>query len=112
MAIQNFARAILEEDGYFVLTAGNGEVALLLSQQYPGHIHLLLTDVVMPNMSGVELSKRISAERPGIQIVLMSGHSFVENINPMHAFLQKPFVPEQLSDTIKELLPLRHATGT
>ena len=101
--IQNIARITLEREGYFVLTAENGEVAMSISQQYPGKIHLLLSDVEMPKMNGVELSDRISRERPGILIVLMSG-SFAENI-PKFPFLPKPFVPKQLKDTIKALLP-------
>src|SRR5438093_11221235 len=51
--IQNIVRVTLEQEGYFVLTAENGEAALVMSRQYPGRIHLLLTDVGMPNMSGV-----------------------------------------------------------
>ena len=91
--------------GIFVLTAENGEVALSLSKQYADQIHVLLTDVVMPKMGGMELSKRMSTERPGIRVVLMSGHSFAESINPEYPFLQKPFLPNQLSNTIKALLP-------
>jgi two-component system, cell cycle sensor histidine kinase and response regulator CckA len=110
--VQNIARITLEQEGYFVLTAPNGEVALYLSRQYPGQIDLLLTDVVMPQMSGVELSERISKERPGIQIVLMSGNSFAENINPKFPFLQKPFGPKELRETIKGLIPVRNGTRT
>jgi two-component system, cell cycle sensor histidine kinase and response regulator CckA len=106
-AIQNMVRNKLEEEGYFVLTAENGEAALILSHQYPGRIHLLLTDIVMPNMSGVELSKQLSAERPGIRIVLMSGY-FEEDINPEFRLLKKPFALQELTDTIKGLLPPRH----
>jgi len=103
--IQNFVRVMLEREGYFVLTAEDGEAALSLSKQYPGQIHLLLTDIMMPKMGGVELSRRISAERPGIQIVLMTGYTFAENIDPKFPCLQKPFKLKKLRDTIKDLIP-------
>ena len=108
-AIQNMVRNRLEADGYFVLSAENGEAALFVSHQYPGRIHLLLTDLRMPNMNGVELSKRISAERPGIQIVFMSGYC-EEEVNPEFRFLKKPFALEELSETIQKLLPVRHGS--
>ena len=109
--IQNIARITLEREGYFVLTAGNGEVALRLSQQYPGKIHLLLADIVMPKMSGVELSNRILTERPGIRIVLMSGHTFAEKIDPTFPFLQKPFDLKDLKDTVRLSISAFHGTG-
>jgi CheY-like chemotaxis protein len=104
--IQDIARNTLEQEGYFVLAADNGEDALFLSQQYPGQIHLLLSDVIMPKMSGIELSRRILTERPDIQILLMSG--FAENADPIFPFLQKPFGVKQLIDTIKGIIPVRH----
>jgi CheY-like chemotaxis protein len=104
--IQDIARNTLEQEGYFVLAADNGEDAMSLSQQYPGQIHLLLSDVIMPKMSGIELSRRVLTERPDIQILLMSG--FAENVDPKFPFLQKPFGVKQLIDTIKGLIPVRH----
>src|SRR4051794_8375346 len=87
--ILNIVRITLERDGYFVLTAENGEAALMLSRSYSGEIHLLLSDVCMPKMSGIQLSKRITQERPGICVLLMSG-SFEEE-NPGFPLLRKPF---------------------
>jgi response regulator RpfG family c-di-GMP phosphodiesterase len=69
-AVLNFARITLEREGYFILTAQNGEEALHLSRQYRGEIDILLTVIKMPKMSGTVLSRRISAERPGTRIVL------------------------------------------
>jgi CheY-like chemotaxis protein len=106
--IQNIARITLEEEGYFVLVADNGEDALLLSQQYPGEIHLLLTDIIMPKMSGAELCRRVLSERPTVRILLMSGYGIEEHIDPNLPFLQKPFGVKKLIDTIQELVPIRH----
>jgi len=106
ISVRNFAQIILEEEGYLVLTAENGDAALSVSRNYPGKIHFLLTDVVMPKMGGLELSSRIAVERPGICIVLMSGHSFAENIDQTFPFVQKPFHPQKLKDVMKALIPV------
>jgi two-component system, cell cycle sensor histidine kinase and response regulator CckA len=103
-AVLNFARITLEREGYFILTAQNGEEALHLSRQYRGEIDILLTVIKMPKMSGTVLSRRISAERPGTRIVLMSGHAFEEPVNPKFPLLEKPFGPKQLSETIGGLI--------
>jgi len=102
--ILNIVRITLERDGYFVLTAENGEAALMLSRSYSGEIHLLLSDVCMPKMSGIQLSKRMTQERPGICVLLMSG-SFEEE-NPGFPLLRKPFGMNRMSETVKGLLPL------
>ena len=57
-------RVALEDEGYFVLAAGDGEQALSMSRQFPGTIHALLSDVKMPNLDGLELRKTILTERP------------------------------------------------
>jgi CheY-like chemotaxis protein len=101
--VQNFVRITLERHGYFVLTAENGEEALLLSRKYPSNIHLLLSDVRMPIMSGIELSKRISIERPGIRILLMSS-DFGEGYPAKVPLLEKPFSPKSLIEAVETLL--------
>src|SRR5579871_378028 len=73
--VRNYARRVLEAEGYFTLTADNGEEALLISIQYPGPIHLLLSDVRMPVVNGLELTQKIVRHRPQIKIILMSGES-------------------------------------
>jgi DNA-binding NtrC family response regulator len=101
--ILNVARVTMERDGYFVLTAEDGDNALHLSRNYPGDIHLLLTDVRMPRMSGIQLGKRVQRERPETRVLLMSG-AFDEN-NPGFTLLHKPFGITKLSETVKGLLP-------
>lgn len=101
VVIRNVARIVLEAEGYFILTAGDGEQALFLSRQYPGIIHALLSDINMPNMEGLELRKRILTERSEIRVLLMSGMDAPANNIP---FLRKPFSPTVLKQKIRELL--------
>lgn len=98
--VQNVARIVLESAGYFVLTAENGEQALYISERYPGLIHLLLSDVRMPVMNGLELKDKICLQRPEIKIVLMSGETPPVNV----PFLRKPFNPTQLRDKVDSVL--------
>jgi PAS domain S-box-containing protein len=94
--------------GYNVLTAGSGEEALLVAGEQ-GHIDLLLTDVVMPKMSGRELSETLCALRPDLKVIYMSGYtddavlrSGIDHLNA--AFLQKPFGLAKLGRKVRETL--------
>ena len=107
--VLNIARITLERDGYFLLTAENGEEALYLSRRFPGEIHLLLTDVTMPKIGGLELSKRVSAERPTTRILLMSGATSSADSDTKYPLLPKPFNTAKLSDTVRGLLPVRRS---
>src|SRR5258708_5069765 len=71
--VRNLVRTILINEGYAVLDANDGEHALEISRGFPGSIHMLLTDVKMPKMNGLELSQQIARERPGIKVLIMSG---------------------------------------
>ena len=102
VVVLNVARLVLEREGYFVLTAGNGEEALNLSRTFPGTIHALLTDVKMPVMDGLVLREKILAERPGINVLLMSGN--IEAPTDDIPSLRKPFGPAVLRERIRELL--------
>ena len=107
--VRRLAREILSGNGYQVLEAGNGREALLLSEAHRGEIHLLVTDIVMPKMSGRELTERIRPLRPDLRILYMSGytddailrHGVLEDGIP---FLQKPFTPEGLARKVREVL--------
>ena len=103
------ANAILKRSGYRVLAAMNAAEALLLCDMHSESIALLLTDVVMPQMSGVELAKRLSHARPELKVLYMSGYtddSVVRHgiLESEMAFLQKPFTPETLTRKVREVL--------
>src|SRR4249919_1220120 len=93
VGVQFFVRSLLKADGFTILTASDGKAALEASRNYPGPIDLLLSDVEMPRMDGLELCKNISAERPGINVLMMSGEpSCKEQVCTTGLpFLQKPF---------------------
>jgi PAS domain S-box-containing protein len=106
------ARGILRRHGYSVLEARNGGEALLLSENHPGVIHLLLSDVVMPEMSGPELAKRLAVGRPEMKILCMSGYtddSIVRHgvLEAKVAYLQKPVTPGTLTRKVREVLATR-----
>jgi len=102
-------RRILEESGYRVVEAGGGEEALAVAEGLDGPIHLLLTDVVMPGMSGDELAKRLGERRPKMKVLFMSGYSpeaIATNghLLPGSSFLSKPFTASDLVDRVQETL--------
>ncbi len=99
----------LERLGYTVLSAESGDVALALVQQHTGPIALVITDVVMPDMSGPELVRRLGAARPGLRTLFMSGYADdalgAENELPADVnFIQKPFSPTALARRVREIL--------
>ncbi len=107
--VRQVARRILEMHGYTVLEAASGPEALLVSQQTQGPIHLMLTDVVMPGMSGGQTAERLQAERPELKVVFMSGHtenSIVHHgvLDPGVAFIQKPFRSDLLVHNVRLVL--------
>jgi two-component system cell cycle sensor histidine kinase/response regulator CckA len=107
--VRSLARAVLERTGYTVIEAADGATALALAAQHGDEIDLLLTDVVMPGMTGLELARRLAAMHRGLPIVLMSGYA--EEGLPRAAaadgelgFLAKPFTNEALLARIREAL--------
>ena len=107
--VRQVARRILEINGYTVLEADSGHAALSVSQQAPGPIHLMLTDVVMPGISGGETAQLLQAQRPDLRVLFMSGHtenSIVHHgvLDPGVAFLQKPFKHDLLVSKVREVL--------
>jgi CheY-like chemotaxis protein len=107
----------LRSMGYSVLAACNGGEALSLSEQHPGPIHLLLTDVVMPNMSLPELASRLMPLRPELTVVYMSGYideTVVQHgmLDSTVAFLQKPFTQDVLASKLREMLDAVHLQDT
>ena len=98
---------ILARKGYRVLQAGSGEEALVISRLHRGAVHLLLTDVTMPEMKGPELAQRLRAERPATRVVFMSGYNderLSDGGPDSPVYLQKPFAPHLLGETVRAVL--------
>jgi two-component system cell cycle sensor histidine kinase/response regulator CckA len=99
----------LESVGYTVLDVSSGKEALQYAKDFRGTIHLLLSDVVMPEMSGPELARQVVLLRPGIKVVLTSGYTddaIAQQgaLDPTVAFIQKPYRPKALARKIREVL--------
>jgi two-component system cell cycle sensor histidine kinase/response regulator CckA len=99
----------LQMRGYTVLKARNGREALMICRRHPGPIHLLLTDVGMPQMMGPELAQRLALSHPDLKVLYMSGYTSdalgERNVaGPGTAFLQKPFTPGALARAVREVL--------
>jgi two-component system cell cycle sensor histidine kinase/response regulator CckA len=108
-AIRTVIRRFLEMSAYTVLEAASPREALELAGSYERRIDLLLTDVVLPKMSGRELAERLAAQRPGLLVLYMSGYTgdaivHQGRLEPDTAFLQKPFAPDALLRQIREVL--------
>jgi len=102
-------KKLLEQLGYRVLAASGPNQALQLAAGHTGEIHLLLTDVILPEMSGYDLQKRLSSLRPGLKCLFMSGFPASPTgqqgrLNKGIHFLQKPFVTERLAVKVREAL--------
>jgi len=101
---------ILEKSGYRVISAANGEQALGMLAEMQGPLHLLLlTDVIMPGMSGARLAAEVLADRPDLKVLFVSGHSddvltHHGELDPETNFLEKPFTPDGLVNKVREVL--------
>ncbi|MGP0048244.1 MAG: response regulator [Solirubrobacteraceae bacterium] len=107
-ALRTLVVTMLEEQGYAVLHAGNGLDAIAVAERHVGAIDLLVTDVVMPRLSGPELARQLQTLRPGLEVLFMSGY---DDSRPVSRGVQetkvnllvKPFTPDQLIDRVAEL---------
>ena len=103
--VQKFVSALLTKSGYHLILASNGLDALQKARAYEGVIHLLLSDVEMPGMTGIELAIQLAQERPDTRILLISGlPSGMLVLNNGWQFLPKPFMPDMLRDRIRDFL--------
>jgi len=107
--VRDLVLAVLKTRGYRVLCSENGAEAMRLEREHPGRIHLLITDVVMPGMSGRELAEHLLSLRPELKVLFMSGYTDDAVLRhgviaPGSAFLQKPFALEDLLQRTRALL--------
>jgi two-component system cell cycle sensor histidine kinase/response regulator CckA len=107
--VRALAREVLERQGYTVLEAGDGAQALQIHEKEGDRIDLILTDVVMPRMSGREMVDRVRATRPGMRVLYMSGYTgdaIVRHgvLDASMLLLGKPFTPAALIAKIREVL--------
>jgi PAS domain S-box-containing protein len=107
--LRRMTREVLETSGYHVLEAANGDEAIRISRAYPGTIQVMLTDVVMPGLSGPELARVLGDLRPRMKVMYVSGYpddDSVPMVRPADGtdFLQKPFTPTALENRLRTLL--------
>ncbi len=102
--VRTFAAAVLQRNGYGVITAADGQEALDKSRQFTGPIHLLLSDVQMPKMSGIELATQLQIERPQTRVLLMSNMAPIWPLNKGWQFLPKPLTFTVLKDRVYDIL--------
>jgi DNA-binding response OmpR family regulator len=104
--VRNLITLLLQSERYVVLSASDGQEGLELSRKYPGKIDLLITDVDMPRLNGMNLYSHLLQERPGIKTIVMSGgdaHEILRH-NVNLPFLPKPFDGEALFSRVREIL--------
>lgn len=109
LLVRDIAVQALRTQGYTVLEATNGSEAVRIAGEYAGEIHLLVTDVVMPQMGGKKLAERLQALHPRLKVLYMSGYTDDAIVHrgvlaPGIAFLQKPFSPASLARKVREVL--------
>jgi two-component system cell cycle sensor histidine kinase/response regulator CckA len=111
--VRELARLALSEKGYTVLVASSPEDAESACARHGAEIHLLLTDLIMPGITGRELAKRLTARHPKMRVLYMSGYTYGITVQTGMqrgmledgvAFLQKPFTPSALSEKVREVL--------
>ncbi len=111
-SVRRLVRRMLRRGGYTVLEAGDGEEALAVAERHAGRIDLVVTDLVMPRMSGRELAASLATLRPDARILFMSGYTDEAVIRhgiqePGTAFVHKPFTATALAERVRELLDAR-----
>ena len=108
--LRTIYRKILEDKGYTVLEAGDGERAIQVAEQYKANVALLLVDVSLPKTKGPDVAKILLQQRPTLKVLFMSGHSDEVVSGPDHllpegsSFIQKPFAAEELFRRLREML--------
>src|SRR5207248_11602693 len=108
-SVREMTSEYLQSIGYTVLAAASGQEALQRAKESNQTIHLLLTDVVMPELNGPELAEQIGKIRPGVKVIFTSGYACETlahrgSLDPSVAFIQKPYRPKALARRIREVL--------
>jgi two-component system, cell cycle sensor histidine kinase and response regulator CckA len=108
-SVRSFTKAALKASGYHVIEASDGDEAIAVAERYVEEIHLVLTDVVMPGISGKESSERLKEVRPNLKVLFMSGYTadvIAQRgiLDRSVAFLHKPFSPVELAAKVREIL--------
>jgi len=102
--VRDLIAQILKSSGYRVLAAANGGEALLTCERFSGPIDLLVTDIIMPGMSGRELAERLASLRPDLRVLYISGYTDHGVLKENMQFIQKPFTPQSLTRKVREVL--------
>jgi len=116
-AVREIVSKTLQRNGYTVLETDNGTMATHICEQHHGPIHLMLTDVFMPDTNGGDLASHLSVLRPDMKVLYMSGYtdSFIFHhgiLNPDADLIQKPFSPNDLTNRVLEMLTEARAVGS
>jgi two-component system, cell cycle sensor histidine kinase and response regulator CckA len=109
-----FVSAVLRQGGYEVVEAANGTDALSIVRRMRGTVDVLVTDINMPRMTGIELVRAVKADFPAIPVVYISGEALREELhNPpsREVFLQKPFGSPAILDAVRTVIEPAHATS-
>lgn len=107
--VRTLAAKVLETAGFRVLPAAASDEAIAIAQTHPGEIHLVLTDLILPGMSGTELARSLAALRPGVKVLFMSGYADDHDVHhgildPGARFIGKPFTSEALARKVRQML--------
>jgi len=108
-AVRELVESLLAAQGYSVLVSQEPQDVATICEQHPERIHLLLTDLILPGVSGREIAKRVSSLRPDIKVLFMSGYTddaliHSHGFDETFAFLQKPFSAVTLATKVREVL--------
>jgi len=112
--VREVTRQVLEHAGYQVLESDGAREAMRLAEVYRGRISLLLSDVVMPGMNGIDLARRIQRSQPRLATVFMSGYAnpkVMQESQPQSSYIQKPFTVDALLAGIAEALAKSSVAG-
>lgn len=113
-ALRAYLAMILEHEGFQILEAGDGMDALALLRRIRGMVDVLVTDVSMPRMTGIELVNAVKMEFPAIPVIYVSGSGLGDGLHNPHnrvMFLQKPFAPQAIRDAVRAVTAAEDFAG-